>query len=279
MLDYAANAQIYWPEERIRAIAAEGLGGVDALNAKLREFLNQGDSELAEVDTEAYWQLVERNLRNGEVRLLFVADVIPTELRRVIEFLNEHMPLVEVLGVEIRHYEGKGIRALVPRVVGQTESARQQKPSPPRNPGKITKEEFLNACPGDSKTFFLQLLDAAEQLGYEIVWRPTGFTARLRMPNGSPASLFLGDAPMERGPAAPLLQVYLGAVKQVSDALRQDLLTKAAFIEKGKYTLEIVLHDESARALLPVTQELLRVAKAHTSRMEQPIDGLPERSL
>ena len=62
------------------------------------------------------------------MRLVFVSDLIPTELRRVIEFLNERMSPTEVVGVEIKHYVGQGgLRTLVPRVVGQTEQARAQK--------------------------------------------------------------------------------------------------------------------------------------------------------
>jgi hypothetical protein len=37
-------------------------------------------------DLDTYWDTVEQNLRNGQVRLLFVADEIPSELRRIIEF-------------------------------------------------------------------------------------------------------------------------------------------------------------------------------------------------
>jgi hypothetical protein len=127
MLDYAANAQAYWPHDRIRALAADNLGGLEALDAHLADFLELDDPDQSSQAIEGFWASVEKNLRNGEVRLLFVADNIPTELRRIIEFLNEHMPLVEVLGVEIRQYEGQDVRALVPRVIGQTEYARQQK--------------------------------------------------------------------------------------------------------------------------------------------------------
>ena len=54
------------------------------------------------------------------MRLLFVADDIPRELRRIIEFLNEKMSGggVDVLGVEIRQHRGEGISALVPRIAG-----------------------------------------------------------------------------------------------------------------------------------------------------------------
>ena len=127
MLDYAANAQKYWPVDRIKNLAIEEFGSVEDLNHRLNDFLALEDSTETDQDLEVFWNTVEQNLRSGQVRLLFVADKIPAELKRVIEFLNEHMPLIEVLGVEIRQYQSGDIQALVPRVIGQTESARQQK--------------------------------------------------------------------------------------------------------------------------------------------------------
>ena len=121
MLDYAANALVYWPQDRIRMMAATGAGGPEQLETRMLEFLELDEATDSTPDIEAYWRTVERNLREGELRLLFVADEIPTELRRIIEFLNERMQTIEVLGVEIRQYEGQNIRALVPRVIGQTE--------------------------------------------------------------------------------------------------------------------------------------------------------------
>jgi hypothetical protein len=59
--------------------------------------------------------------------MLFVADVIPPELRRIIEFLNEQMDPAEVLGVEIKQYVGEGMKTLVPRVIGQTAEAEGKK--------------------------------------------------------------------------------------------------------------------------------------------------------
>jgi hypothetical protein len=54
--------------------------------------------------------------------LIFVADEIPPELRRIIEFLNEQMRPAEVLGVEVKQYAdaAKRVRNLVPRVLGTT---------------------------------------------------------------------------------------------------------------------------------------------------------------
>ena len=62
------------------------------------------DAAPDERDVESFWDAVDENLQQGRVRLIFVADEIPAELRRVIEFRNEHMLHIEVLGVELRQY-------------------------------------------------------------------------------------------------------------------------------------------------------------------------------
>jgi hypothetical protein len=72
--------------------------------------------------------------------MLFVADKIPAELRRIVEFLNEQMDPAEVLAVEIKHYAGQGWKSLIPRVNGQTEEA-TAKENPSAAAGKQWDEE------------------------------------------------------------------------------------------------------------------------------------------
>lgn len=113
MLDYAANAVVYWPLERIQAqfeatSASEGLDPAQ----KLASFLED------DVAPDEFWQRVKTNLQAWKVRLLFVADEIPAEVRRVIEFLNMQMDPAEVLAVEIKQYIGENRKILVPRVMG-----------------------------------------------------------------------------------------------------------------------------------------------------------------
>jgi hypothetical protein len=118
MLDYAANAVVYWPVEHLieqfrRQASTRGANPDEVL----ADFLGP------EADSAAFWQQVKTNLQAGRVRMLFVADVIPPELKRIIEFLNEQMDPAEVLGVEIRQFTGEGLRTLVPSVIGRTEAA------------------------------------------------------------------------------------------------------------------------------------------------------------
>jgi len=67
---------------------------------------------------EEFWGQVKTNLLAGRLRLVFVADVVPPELQRVVEFLNQQMDPAEVLAIEIRQYVGDSMRTLVPRVIG-----------------------------------------------------------------------------------------------------------------------------------------------------------------
>ncbi len=126
MLDYAANATTYWPVSRMRALYAQSC---DALGVEPEEYFTTIFDE--EIDAEAFWALADQNLRTGRVRLLFVSDRIPTELRRIVEFLNGQMNPAEVLALEVKQYvgleEGSQLRTLVPRVIGQTEVNREQK--------------------------------------------------------------------------------------------------------------------------------------------------------
>jgi len=126
LLEYAANGTRYWPIEQLRALFEAGCQtrGVDPESALLA-ILGQ------EADIDGWWQQVEANLRLGRLRLVFVADVISRELRRIIEFLNEQMTQTEVLGVEIRQYvdDSGEHQTLVPRLIGQTETARDTKAS------------------------------------------------------------------------------------------------------------------------------------------------------
>lgn len=121
MFDYAANAIIYWPVERLRASFEERheAQGEDPEQALLAAFG-------PELDLDHFWRSVETNLQAGRVRLVFVADVIPVELRRIIEYLNHQMQPTEVLGVEVKQYVGEGVQSLVPRTIGNTSTGRSE---------------------------------------------------------------------------------------------------------------------------------------------------------
>jgi hypothetical protein len=138
MLDYAANAVVYWPVEAIRTqfevnCEVQGLEPEQVLG----EFLG------ADADEEQFWQKAKTNLQAGRIRIVFVADEIPAELRRIVEFLNAQMDPAEVLALEIKQYIGEGLKTLVPRVIGQTAEAQQKKSSARRGVRQWDESSFF----------------------------------------------------------------------------------------------------------------------------------------
>lgn len=69
-------------------------------------------------DIEDFWEKTKTNLQAKKIRLVFVADKIPQELRLIVEFLNRQMDPAEVLAVEIPQYVGASQTVVVPRVLG-----------------------------------------------------------------------------------------------------------------------------------------------------------------
>ena len=122
MLDYAANAVVYWPIEKIRAMFESHCEQAGKNHEQMLMDFLAGDG-----DAENFWLQVKTNFEAGRIRLLFVADEIPNELRRIVEFLNEQMKSAEVLAVEIKQFIGQGLKTLVPRVIGQTAEAERAK--------------------------------------------------------------------------------------------------------------------------------------------------------
>ncbi len=120
MLDYAANGAVYWPVATLRA-AFEAVA--DDPDGQIASALGPG------ITSDSLWMNVETNLRAGKLRLVFLADEIPTELRRVVEFLNGQMK-AEVLAVEVKQYASPTnavLRTLVARVYGRTEESADAK--------------------------------------------------------------------------------------------------------------------------------------------------------
>ena len=122
MLDYAAGAVMYWSVEEIRTQFDANCERASLDPEKVfDEFLGAGS------DQEQFWQATKTNLQAGRVRMIFVSDEIPSELRRVVEFLNNQMDPAEVLAIEVKQYVSEGLKTIVPRVIGQTEGAKKKR--------------------------------------------------------------------------------------------------------------------------------------------------------
>ncbi len=169
MLDYAANAVVYWPVERIQAQfeATCQINGQEAEDVLLSFLDSKTDDPKA--DADEFWEKVKTNLQAGKIRLLFVADKIPTELQRIVEFLNAQMDPAEVLALEVKQYAGQGLKTLVSTVIGQT-----AKPAPPRETrqwDEISFFEELQIRQGEEDTKGArQILEWAQSRNLRIWW-------------------------------------------------------------------------------------------------------------
>jgi hypothetical protein len=147
MLDYAANGSVFWTPGQLRSWF-EGDHQQCAM-ADLMGLLGSPEGEPS-VMADDFWQAVGTNLREGRIRPVFIADEISASLQRLVEFLNEQMPRVEVLALEIRQYRAAhgSTGALVPRLVGQTARAQALKqPAAPtaRRPARWTVDEVVES--------------------------------------------------------------------------------------------------------------------------------------
>ena len=164
MLDYAANSVAYLPIERIQSwfearCAADGRATEEVRLESLGP----------DIDPDAFWAQARTNLQAGRIRLLFVADSIPPELRRIVEFLNRQMSPAEVLAVEVRQYVGGALKTLVPRLIGATAEAERAKGSAARPPTKRwDQQSFLSALDEQIVPVARRLLQSIHERGLRV---------------------------------------------------------------------------------------------------------------
>jgi len=114
------------------------------------------------------------------VRLIFVSDRIPDELRRIVEFLNEQMSQTEVLAVEIKQYvsQDSSLRTLVPRIIGQTAKAQDSKSGGARSSRQWDEASFfdrLEEVRGQEETTIARaLLEWAQRQRIPLRWGQGG---------------------------------------------------------------------------------------------------------
>ena len=171
MLEYAAHART-WTAESLRLAFEES---TDDPNEELGKLLVP-DGE-GEPDAAGFWERVATNLAAARLRLLFVADDIPDQLERVVEFLNAQMAGIEVLAVEIKQFKGDSKQTLVPRVIGRTAASRHANHL---GRSKITESDFIERLSRSSSPEVVSfakwvIKNAPEpEHGLTIVWGDAG---------------------------------------------------------------------------------------------------------
>jgi len=245
MITYASNGPDHWDISVLRQLAANSAARNHnrLLDDEIRALLRDDAA-----DIEGFWRTVADNLKRGKVRLVFVADRIPSELSRSSGFLKK--PDVEVLAIEIKQFKGKDQRAFVPRVVV--------------GPKSIIRERFLDACPPATRPTFEMVLDHSIARGYTIYWGKLGFSVRAHLSKEQRRISFAYGWPSGN------FQIYLRDLP-ISDtenkALREKLTAYGIFRDAGKWTLDAKL-DARAIAIMPRVYEFLleemdKIAKEH----------------
>ena len=178
MMDYAAHATLTWSVGDIREAFESRAADPDA---ELAVLLGE------EPDVEKFWNDVETNLRAARLRLLFVADGIPDELTRVVEFLNEQMPSIEVLAVEVKQFKGDTGSTLVPRVIGRTAEAiaAPSRRSGSRQVGHFNLQTLIESFTDEQaqeQEAVVQLLEVARKNRARFNWSNNGVSIRARCP-------------------------------------------------------------------------------------------------
>jgi hypothetical protein len=184
MLDYAANAAGYWSADSLRTW----------FEGECKQKQLDPEKTLSEAfgvtDSDGYWETVKTNLAADRIRLVFVADEIPSELRRIIELLNRQMTDIEVFAIEVKQYiDATAERhTFVPRVIGQTEAARAAKSGGARH--QWDKESLLDAIAD------LELRKIAEEL---IGWAESEDRPDVRVTYGTGSGSGSASVKLQRG--------------------------------------------------------------------------------
>ena len=168
MLDYAANGPRYWAPHQLRQLF-ETTCADTGQEPNVALGLVIGDN----ADMEDFWTQAGRNLRGGTLRLVFVADIIPGELRAIIEFLNARMTDTEVYGVEVSRYSGEdGQECFVPRLVGDVVSADVE-----GRPAQSLDDMFDKAMP-ETREVRDKVVNWALEVGLSTRYSPASFQVR-----------------------------------------------------------------------------------------------------
>lgn len=174
MLEYAANGHHYWSDQTLRSFAEATARSRGSTLESLLEDLRPTDS----ADIDEYFERLQENLREGQLRIVFFLEDSPYELRSVVDFLNRQMERSEVLLVEARQYTQAGLRIVAPTLFGYTEEARMVKRSVTTTSGarrrRWDRESFLADAAQEVEPEELRamesLLDFALSLGCDVTY-------------------------------------------------------------------------------------------------------------
>jgi hypothetical protein len=123
MLDYAANGQFYFSKEKIGGFISEQ---ANKLEIEPDQYvMNLDPTDCTSIND--FLELIDNNLREGQIRMIFFMEEAPMELKSIVDFLNKQMERSEMLIVEAKQFEKDNLKIVVPSLFGYTEQARMIK--------------------------------------------------------------------------------------------------------------------------------------------------------
>jgi hypothetical protein len=269
MLDYAANGVVYWPASKLKD---RFLATCEARSLEPASLM--ADHLSAEDDEDSFWERVKSNLDEGRVRLLFVADRIPLELLRIVEFLNVQMSPAMVLALEIKKYASADITTLVPRVLGQTAGTRTRKAS--KAGTTVTEEQWWDSF---AALYCAETVETAKLLANKLaqigdVLHPTKAGGSLSLGVERPEGGYTYFVFIERD--RPQVWLGLGYLSYrapfASEESRQQLVNRLRDIPGAKITPKALvgapavpianLHSSAVSKFVAIVQEIADALKS-----------------
>ena len=166
MLDYGSKLVFSQSTETI-------IPQIEANNPQsLQDFLNH------EISEKEFWEKVDNNLKEENMRLIVVSDEIPRNLQNIIEFLNNKIESTEVLALEIKQFtdNATGTKTLVPRLIGKTRIITPIEP-------ELIETTFFENLDDVGVVFFQELITFADANNITKKWTKKGFFLTVPLQN------------------------------------------------------------------------------------------------
>ncbi len=108
LFEYAANGRHYWTAEQLLRVARGTHKDLPAEMAKLH-------SQWSE--PEDYFNAVEANLREANMRLIFLLDEAPQRLKMQLGFFHGRMPTIKLFVLELQQFQAAGQTYVSPYLI------------------------------------------------------------------------------------------------------------------------------------------------------------------
>jgi len=122
-------------------------------------------------DEEEFRTQVANNLAAGRFTLVFAVDHITDELKKIVEYLNEHTGNeVQILALELQHLKDGPFEVLVPRIYGEESASTKQAPGQQWNEQRLMTVIDERVQDAAAVQAFGRILDHAKRDGINLIY-------------------------------------------------------------------------------------------------------------